>query len=57
MRCLYCHNPDTWSLQGGKEAEARAIIAEYKDKQDEIATLAEEEARPEGLINKLKAAF
>ena len=34
MRCLYCHNPDTWSLQGGKEAEARAIITEYKKNSD-----------------------
>lgn len=39
------------------DGSVAAIIAEYKDKQDEIATLAEEEVRPEGLINKLKAAF
>ncbi len=31
MRCLYCHNPDTWNTQGGKEIEIDDIIKEYKN--------------------------
>ncbi len=30
MRCLYCHNPDTWSFSGGKEVTAREIMDEYE---------------------------
>lgn len=30
MRCLYCHNPDTWEMSGGKEMSAEEIIAEYE---------------------------
>lgn len=30
MRCLYCHNPDTWSERGGRELSAADVIAEYK---------------------------
>lgn len=26
LRCLYCHNPDTWALGGGTEYEAQEII-------------------------------
>ncbi len=29
MRCLYCHNPDTWSVGGGTETDAAELIAEY----------------------------
>ncbi len=25
MRCLYCHNPDTWHLKGGKEISAEEL--------------------------------
>lgn len=28
MRCLYCHNPDTWEGGGGTEIEAAQIIAD-----------------------------
>ena len=30
MRCLYCHNPDTWNMSGGKEMSADDVLAEYK---------------------------
>ncbi len=30
MRCLYCHNPDTWEVGAGKEMSAEQIISEYK---------------------------
>lgn len=26
MRCLYCHNPDTWVFDGGKEISASQVI-------------------------------
>ncbi len=29
MRCLYCHNPDTWKTGEGKVVTADEIIAEY----------------------------
>lgn len=30
MRCAYCHNPDTWSMTGGKIMEASEIIEQYE---------------------------
>ncbi len=30
MRCLYCHNPDTWDMSGGTPMTVEEIIAEYK---------------------------
>lgn len=30
MRCLYCHNPDTWPVNGGEEMDASYIIEQYK---------------------------
>ena len=27
MRCLYCHNPDTWAVGAGKPYEAEALLA------------------------------
>lgn len=30
LRCLYCHNPDTWTADGGKEYEVQEILALYK---------------------------
>ena len=29
MRCLYCHNPDTWAIGKGKEVSADELIREY----------------------------
>ena len=30
MRCAYCHNPDTWEMNGGTEMEPSEIIAQYE---------------------------
>ena len=33
LRCAYCHNPDTWKPEGGKETDAETLvrkIARYK---------------------------
>ncbi len=30
MRCAYCHNPDTWSMTGGKIMEVSEIIEQYE---------------------------
>lgn len=29
MRCKYCHNPDTWDMQGGEKMSTDNIIAAY----------------------------
>lgn len=26
LRCLYCHNPDSWKINGGKEVSSTAIV-------------------------------
>jgi pyruvate formate lyase activating enzyme len=33
MRCKYCHNRDTWDLQGGKEVSVDELIKEAKSYQ------------------------
>lgn len=30
MRCLYCHNPDTWRTDGGREVTADELLDEYE---------------------------
>ena len=30
MRCLYCHNPDTWEIGKGREVSADELIREYE---------------------------
>lgn len=30
MRCKYCHNPDTWQMQGGKEVSVSELMAMYE---------------------------
>lgn len=32
MRCLYCHNPDTWSMAGATEMTVEEILAQYETK-------------------------
>ncbi len=34
LRCLYCHNPDTWDKSKGKETTADEILAEYNKNRD-----------------------
>lgn len=29
LRCRYCHNPDTWEINGGKEMSAEEILEHY----------------------------
>ena len=29
MRCLYCHNPDTWEFNGGKEMNVEEILTKF----------------------------
>lgn len=30
LRCLYCHNPETWTDKGSKEISAEEILAKFK---------------------------
>ena len=30
LRCLYCHNPDTWKTDAGKPVTAEKLIDEFK---------------------------
>lgn len=30
MRCLYCHNPDTWSIEGAMEMESAEVVSEFR---------------------------
>lgn len=30
MRCLYCHNPDTWAPHGGQEMSVEDILRQYR---------------------------
>ncbi len=29
MRCLYCHNPDTWDMSGGKRATVKEVLEKF----------------------------
>ena len=31
MRCLYCHNPDTWNIGAGKEVSAEELFKEIEE--------------------------
>ena len=30
LRCRYCHNPDTWSRQGGEETTPEALVKKLR---------------------------
>lgn len=30
LKCQYCHNPDTWALDGGKEMTLEEVLAEIE---------------------------
>ena len=30
MRCAYCHNPDTWAVDGGKTISVDEVLDEYE---------------------------
>lgn len=34
MRCLYCHNPDTWQPQVGKQVEVDEILRQFNKKKN-----------------------
>ena len=34
MRCLYCHNPDTWDLLNGREITVEEVLSEYNKNRD-----------------------
>lgn len=34
LRCLYCHNPDTWALNKGKKISVSEVIEMYEKKKD-----------------------
>ena len=34
LRCLYCHNPDTWDLSAGREITVPEILSEYNKNRD-----------------------
>jgi pyruvate formate lyase activating enzyme len=31
LKCLYCHNPDTWAVSGGREITADAVLEDMKN--------------------------
>ncbi|MCI8659466.1 MAG: pyruvate formate lyase-activating protein [Lachnospiraceae bacterium] len=33
MRCMYCHNPDTWNMDGGTEMSVDDILKRYEENQ------------------------
>ncbi len=38
MRCLYCHNPDTWPMNGGTEMTCDELLEQYKNNREFYTT-------------------
>lgn len=38
MRCLYCHNPDTWPMDGGTEMSTDELLEQYKNNSEFYTT-------------------
>ena len=34
MRCIYCHNPDTWDINGGREVTVEEILSDFNANRD-----------------------
>lgn len=34
MRCLYCHNPDTWEMNAGTQMSAEELLDKFEDNRD-----------------------
>lgn len=34
MRCLYCHNPDTWKMQGGTRMSVKEILEKFEENRE-----------------------
>ncbi|NLT10713.1 MAG: pyruvate formate lyase-activating protein [Ruminococcus sp.] len=62
MRCKYCHNPDTWAFDGGKEMTADELLKEYDSYKEFLksggitATGGEPLAQPEFLAELFRKA-
>ena len=33
MRCLYCHNPDSWEMQGGTDMTVEELLEQFPEYQ------------------------
>lgn len=62
LRCKYCHNPDTWAFDGGREVTAEELLKEYDSYKEFLksggitATGGEPLAQPEFLAELFRMA-
>ena len=62
MRCMYCHNPDTWDFSAGREVTAEELLREYDSYKEFLksggitATGGEPLAQPEFLAELFRLA-